>query len=119
MYGYWPDRVAEKELLIEAAVEEIEDAIKKAKSEKKSLRDKQADEISDLRKEIEHLKEKLKLVLEIARHKPEYTIPRPSPEMGLPDWPGQAGIFRMPVRSSIIMPAEPKRSPDISSRHHR
>ena len=117
MYGYWPDRVAEKELLIEAAVEEIEDAIKKAKSEKKSLRDKQADEISDLRKEIEHLKEKLKLVLEIVRPKPEYTIPLPSQPQWSPDNFGMpdAGIFRIPlrdkpVRPSIIMPAEPQSS---------
>jgi tetratricopeptide (TPR) repeat protein len=49
-------------------------------------------EINQLRGEVKILKE---LVLEITRHKPEYSIPLPLPEVG---------IFRMPVRPSIIMP---------------
>jgi len=91
---------------IEVEGKTLEEAIKKAETEKKSLRDKQADEINDLRKEIEHLKEKLKLVLEIVRRRPEYSIPLPAkPETYLPE-----GIFRIPVRPSIIMPVPEKPS---------
>ena len=51
------------------------------------------DELNQLKGEIKTIKE---LLIEIVRPKPEYSIPRPTqPEIG---------IFRIPVRQSIIMP---------------
>ncbi|MBI5778436.1 MAG: tetratricopeptide repeat protein [Planctomycetes bacterium] len=79
-----------------------------ARAYKKSEREEKYEaEINQLKGEIKTIKE---LLIEIVRPKPEYSIPLPSKPQWSPDNFGmpEMGIFRIPVRPSIIMPIPEK-----------
>jgi tetratricopeptide (TPR) repeat protein len=101
----------------ELSGKQMQEKLKKKEKELSAKYSKENDyeaELNQLKGEIKTIKE---LLIEIIRPKPEYSIPLPKPETGLPDssptmpfWrgPGQAGIFRIPIRPTIIMPVPDK-----------